>query len=342
MNPVPIGIISIIVLIGMVVLALNISKLPFTSGRSYSAAFTEAAGLRSGDQVQIGGVAVGKVGSISLEGTHVKVAFRVTNSDVHLGRGTTASIQIATLLGNKYVALAPAGTGSLPESTEIPISRTSSPYDVEPALQGLASTAGRINSQRLAGALNAMSAAFRNSPAPLRSTLSGLSRLSQTIASRDAALSALLQHTANLTGVLAQRRQQFAQILGDGSKLLTMLDRRRQVIDSLLVNTQRLATQLTGMVHDNEQTLTPMLNHLHGVLSLLNRNQDNLTKIIQELYLFVRGEVDATGSGPWFDGTAINVLNPISPGTGLLSGQPSGPAQSLQQLLGINGSGGGR
>jgi len=337
MNPVPIGVISIVVLIGMVFLSFNITKLPFASGHGYSAAFTEAAGLRPGDQVQIGGVVVGKVGSISLEGTHVKVDFRITNSSVHLGRDTTASIEIATLLGNKYVALQPAGTGTWPSGVEIPVTHTTSPYDVEPALQNLATTAGRINTQRLAGALNTLSAAFRHSPAPLRSTLSGLSRLSQTIASRDAELSTLLQHTARLSGVLAQRRQQFVQILGDGGKLLTMLDQRRQVIDQLLINTQRLAAQLTGLVHDNQQTLTPMLNQLHGVLATLNHNQDNLSKIIQGLYVFVRGEVDATGAGPWFDGGAINVLNPISPGSNLSRSAP----RSLNQMLGVGGSAGG-
>jgi phospholipid/cholesterol/gamma-HCH transport system substrate-binding protein len=339
MNPTPIGLISIVVLIGMVALAFNLTKLPFTSGHSYSAAFSEAAGLRPGDQVEIGGVSVGKVNSVALEGTHVKVSFRITNSDVHLGSTTTASIEIATLLGNKYLALAPQGSGTWPEEQEIPISRTTSPYDVEPALQGLANTAGKINGKQLATALDSMAATFRNSPRPLRSTLSGLSRLSETIASRDTALSALLRHTATLTGVLAQRRQQFTQILGSGDQLLTMLDRRRAVIAALLVNTERLATQLSGLVSDNQTTLTPMLHHLHGVLGMLNRNQHNLTEIIQRLYVFVRGEVDATGAGPWFDGTAINVANPIVfvPGSST-NVAPTAP-KSLDQLLGISGSG---
>jgi phospholipid/cholesterol/gamma-HCH transport system substrate-binding protein len=333
MNPAPFGVIAIVVLIGMVVLSFNLTKLPFTSGDKYSAAFSEAAGLRPGDQVEVGGVPVGKVGSVALEGTHVKVGFTITNSRVHLGTQTKASIQIATLLGNKYLALAPEGSGELSGDVEIPLTRTTSPYDVEPALQDLASTAGQIDTKQLSSALNALSATFKNSPAPLRSTIAGLSKLSETIASRNAALSRLLQHTANVTQVLAQRREQFAQVLGDGGKLLTMLDQRRQVISELLVNTENLATQLTGLVQDNQATLKPMLTHLHGVLALLNHNQDNLTKIIQDLYVFVRGEVDATGAGPWFDGTAINVVNPVTVGgnTKLSKNSP----HSLDQLLGI-------
>jgi phospholipid/cholesterol/gamma-HCH transport system substrate-binding protein len=342
MNPVPIGVISIVILIAMVVLSFNLTKLPFASGHSYSAAFAEAAGLRAGDEVQIGGVDVGKVSGVSLEGTHVKVDFRITNSKAHLGSQTTASIQIATLLGNKYLALVPRGTGSWPSDREIPVTQTQSPYDVEPALQGLASTVGKINTKQLATALDALSQTFRNSPKPLRSTLSGLSRLSETIATRDAALSTLLQHTASITGVLAQRRQQFAQLLGDGDKLLTTLDQRRQVIADLLVNTEHLATQLSGLVNDNQRTIGPLLHHLHGVLTTLNNNQANLTKIIQGLYVFVRGEVDATGAGPWFDGTAINVTNPITLGKSATPHTSNRP-RSLDDLLSLaTAHGGGR
>jgi phospholipid/cholesterol/gamma-HCH transport system substrate-binding protein len=336
MNPTPFGWIALVLLIAMVVLSFNLTNLPFTSGRTYSAAFSEAAGLRPGDQVEIGGVPVGKVKSVSLDGTHVKVDFRITNSKVRLGSDTTASIQIATLLGNKYLALEPEGTGTVATGFQIPLENTTSPYDVEPALQDLASTAGAIKTKRLESALNTLSTTFKNSPKPLRSTISGLSTLSETIASRNDALARLLRHTSNLTAILAQRRGQFAQILGDGNRLLTMLDQRRQVISQLLTNTSELAIQLTGLVHDNQATLHPMLRHLHGVLALLNHNQDNLNKIIQELYVFVRGEVDATGSGPWFDGTAINVINPVTVGS---SAKPSGRTpQTLNDLLGIGGA----
>jgi phospholipid/cholesterol/gamma-HCH transport system substrate-binding protein len=332
MNPVPIGVISIVVLVALVVLSFNLTKLPFAAGHHYSAAFSEAAGLRPGDQVQIGGVVVGKVSGVSLEGTHVKVDFRVTNSSARLGSQTTAAIEIATLLGNKYLALTPRGTGSWPSDREIPVTQTTSPYDVEPALQGLASTVGKINTKQLATALNSLSATFQDSPKPLRSTLAGLSRLSRTISTRDAALRTLLQHTATVTGVLAERRTQFAQLLGDGDQLLTMLDRRRQAIAALLANTEHLATQLSGLVQDNQRDIGPLLAHLHGVLSTLNSHQENLTKIIQGLYVFVRGEVDATGAGPWFDGTAINVTNPFTIGK-QAKGHTSRPAKSIGDLL---------
>jgi len=149
----------------------------------------------------------------------------------------------------------------------------------------------------------------------VRSMLDGLSRLSATIASRDQQLGDLLHHADTLTGVLADRRQDFTKIFGSGDQLLRMLHSRRAVIDSLLVNTSALSRQLSGLVHDNQTSLAPALSHLHRVLGVLNAHQGNLDQIIKGLYVFVRGEVDATGSGPWFDGTAINATNPFQVGS---------------------------
>jgi phospholipid/cholesterol/gamma-HCH transport system substrate-binding protein len=314
MDPVPIGVVFLVSLVALLFLSFNLDKLPFASGTSYSAAFARADGLRKGDRVLVGGVPVGKVEGVTLEGTHVRVDFTITSSSVHLGDASRASIQIATLLGNKYLALEPAGTGNWPSDKELPLTHTATPYDVEPAFQDLASTVGRIDTKQLAAALDTMATTFRDSPASVRSMLSGLSRLSETIASRDAELSRLLGHAGQVTGVLADRRTAFTRLFADGDKLLTTLQQRRETISALLTNTSAMSRQLTGLVHDNQEDIGPALEHLHGVLTELTTHQDELDQIIKGLYVFVRGEVDATGAGPWFDGTAINATNPTQAG----------------------------
>jgi phospholipid/cholesterol/gamma-HCH transport system substrate-binding protein len=282
----------------------------------------------------IGGVVVGSVRGVTLEGTHVRVRFAITHGGVHLGRDTTATIEISTLLGNKYLSLQPKGVGTWPSKRELPLSHTVSPYDVEPALQALATTTGQIDTAELARALDTLATTFRHAPASLRSMLDGLSRLSQTIASRDAALGSLLDRADTVTAVLAARAPDFTQIFGAGDQLLRMLEQRRAVVDALLANTAAMSRQLSGFVHDNQASLAPALAHLHGVLTVLNGNQDNLDQIIKELYVFVRGEVDATGSGPWFDGTAINATNPIQLG-GAAPPVSTARPRTLGALLGV-------
>jgi len=310
-DPLPIGVAFVVVMLLAMYLSFNVGSISFVSGPTYRAAFSEAAGLRAGDAVRVGGISVGKVTKVALAGKHVRVTFTLKNGDVHLGRDTRASIQIFTLLGNKYLALEPKGGGAWPHDRELPLAQTTSPYDVTPAFQDLTRNAGEIDVQQLADAFDTLSTTFKTSPPAVRSMLSGLSRLSQTIAARDEELSTLLQHASTFTGVLADRRQAFTTLFGDGSALLQMVDERRQVIAQLLANTIDLSRQLVGLVHDNEKTLKPMLDHLHSVVGILDRNQKDLNDVIEGLYVFVRGEVDATGAGPWFDGTAINATNPI-------------------------------
>ncbi len=52
-----------------------------------------------------------------------------------------------------FLALEPAGGGQLSEGSEIPIERTSSPYDVVEAFAGLAERAGDIDTDRLADSM---------------------------------------------------------------------------------------------------------------------------------------------------------------------------------------------
>jgi phospholipid/cholesterol/gamma-HCH transport system substrate-binding protein len=332
MDPVPIGIAFLAVTLVLLLLSFNLDKLPFTSGTGYNAAFARADGLRKGDRVMVGGVPVGEVTGVTLEGTHVRVDFAVSNGDVRLGLDTRASIQIATLLGNKYLSLEPGGEGTWPTDEQIPLERTASPYDVAPALQDLGRTARDIDTDRLAHALDTLATTFHDSPRSVRSMLDGLSRLSQTVASRDAELASLLQQAETVTGVLADRREQFTAIFGDGDRLLQMLQQRRETVHSLLRNTAVMAEELSGLVRDNEDELSPALQHVHGVLELLDEHQAELRDIVQGLYVFVRGEVDATGSGPWFDGSAINVINPFE--VDEVPGPPANPT-TFGDLLGI-------
>lgn len=309
-NPLAVGVGFIVALLVVGYLALNIDKLPFTAGTTYTAAFAEVAGLRPGDRVRIAGIDVGKVEGVELQGRHVKVSFTVDRG-VRLGQATTASIKIFTLLGNKYLSLDPGHGGSWPADRELPMARTTAPYDVTEAFQDLSSTASGIDSQRLARAFDTIAATFRDSPPAVRSLLRGLSRLSQTVASRDQALHELLTHAAGVTGALADRRTQLVRLMSDGDQLLRMVRGRQQVIHALLTHTVALADELHGLVAANRAQVGPMLTHLHDVVGLLEHGQTSLDESIQRLFVWTRRNVETIGSGPWFDGEVINATNPV-------------------------------
>ncbi|HEX5511318.1 MAG TPA: MCE family protein [Actinomycetales bacterium] len=322
-NPVIIGAVGLLTLGLLIVLAFNVQAIPFLGGGpAYSAAFSEAGGLRPGDDVRLAGVKVGEVDGVELDGGHVRVDFRVTEP-ARFGRDTGATVRIKTLLGQKFLSLEPKGSGQLDPGSEIPLERTVSAYDVVDAFSDLAVTNERIDTAQLAQALDTMAAEFANTPDEVRAAVDGLSRLSRTIASRDEELGSLLARSKEVTGVLAERDAELTQLVQDANLLLAELERRRDDISHLLDATVSLSQQLTALVRENRKELRPALEQLHAVTKVLEDNKAKLEEGIELMAPFTRVFASTLGNGPWFD-TYIQNLVPV-PGV-----VPPGAAQGVK------------
>jgi phospholipid/cholesterol/gamma-HCH transport system substrate-binding protein len=287
-------------------------------GATYHAAFRDASGLAEGNEVRIAGVKVGKVTAVGLarttNSTYVRVTFAVDDDEVRLGERTGATIRIKTVLGQKYLALTPEGDGRLDGDAEIPLSRTASPFDVVQAVTGLAERFQQIDTQQLATAFGALSEAFADTPADVRTSLNGLSRLTRTLAERDTQLRDLLQHARGVSSVLAERDEEFRKLIADGDLLLAEVIKRRDAIHQLLVTTTALANQLSGLVKDNRARLTPALTELREALKVLQRNRNNLSDTIATFAPFLDAFTNVLGNGRWFDSYLDGLVQPFTPG----------------------------
>jgi phospholipid/cholesterol/gamma-HCH transport system substrate-binding protein len=320
-NPIIVAIVGLVILAAVALLVFNSANLPIIGGGAvYTAYFAEAAGLQAGNEVRIAGVIVGQVTGVSLAGDKVAVTFKVKNAWV--GNQTTAAIEIKTLLGDKYLSIDPQGTQPQNSGQPIPLSRTTSPYDVTQAFQGFGAEVSQINAAQLAKSLETLSAAFAHTPPYTRSALSGLASVSRAVASRDSQVTRLLASARNVTGTLAAESDTFAKLLGDGNLFLAELQRRQAAIHSLLTGTQALATQLSGLVTDNQSQLTPALQALNQVTTILEQNQANLTKALALAGPYYRLLGNALGTGRWFDAYLCGVLpkSYLPPGTGPKTG----------------------
>lgn len=314
-GPVPVAVTGLLVIVLIVVLAFNGPRI-FAGGTGYQAEFGEAAGLVAGDLVTIAGVEAGRVDAVELAGDRVLVSFSV--DDAWVGDRTSASIEIKTLLGAKYLALDPQGDAELDPARPIPLARTASPFDVVEAFDGLSSTVDALDTDQLALSLRTLADTFRGTAPEVRGALEGLSRLSTTIASRDEEIRTLLAGTRNLSAVLAARNTEFEKLLADGNLLLAEVQKRRAAISALLDGTVALSVQLRGLVADNREQLRPTLESLDRVAALLQRNRDNLDAALEKQAVFVRLFANAVGQGRWFDnytcGLASPPVGPINPG----------------------------
>ena len=320
-NPVIIGAVSLTVIALLVFLAFNAQSLPLIGGgTTYKAQFTEAAGLKPDDPVRIAGVKVGKVESLALEHGAVTVHFRV--KDAFVGSDSRGRDQDRHGPGREVPgARAPRRVRAQPGHDD-----PEEPHRVAlrrgPGLRRPSSTIEQVDTSQLASSFEVLSQTFKDTPAEVRTSLQGLSRLSDTISSRDAQLNTLLSATRKVTQVLADRNGEFTKLILDSNTLLTEVQRRRALIDSVLKSTQELSRQLSGLVSDNRTALTPALQQLATVTDILSRNRGALAQTINNLAPFVRVFTNTLGNGRWFDSFVDNLLPAVV--GGVLCGGTSG------------------
>ncbi len=297
-NTVAIAIVCLIAIAVVFTLTLRVEALPVIGGgKVHKAVFAEAGGLKEGNEVRVAGVKVGKVTDIDLAGNTVVVKFRI--KDTRLGAQSTAAVRVKTLLGQKYLAIDPLGRETL--KGPIPLSQTTTPYDVNAALSDLSTTVDEIDTAQMEASFEALSEAFRDTPESVQTMLEGLTALSRTISTRDEELAALLDSSETITGTLAARNQEFEGIITNSGQLVDELERRRTAIHDLLEGSARLGKELQGLVADNEATLAPALERLDEVSRILTENQADLDRSIAALGPYYRMVASTMGNGHWID-----------------------------------------
>jgi phospholipid/cholesterol/gamma-HCH transport system substrate-binding protein len=300
------GAIAIFSMVLAMAAAFNLSKVPGIAGVTYYAEFADASGLHAGNIVQIGGIRVGRVNGLTLEGAKVKVKFTV-DPDVEFGTESAASIEVLNLLGEKYLQVSPAGPGQIEGHGVIPLERTESAYDIVGVLGDLTTTTEHIDTDSLKSALNVISDTIKQSSPELEPTLRGVSQLSQVIASRDGDLRQLLKSANTVATLLASRRNDLVGLMKDANLVFAELRLRKEAIHQLLVNARGLAEQLRGVAADNQQQIGPALAQVNELLGTLISHEKQVKAVLHRVgpYSSILGNI--IGTGPWFDAYVSNL-----------------------------------
>jgi phospholipid/cholesterol/gamma-HCH transport system substrate-binding protein len=308
--------VRLIGVIGVVVMALlltvsfrlsTLSDLVSGGGVTYSAEFTDVAGIAPGDPVRIAGIAVGVVDAVRVERDHAVVEYTLQDAR-HLGTRTRAALSLDTLLGQNSLVLTPAGPGTFAVGGTIPLARTSTPFGVTDALLGAARTLEPIDTEELTKALTTVAAAIDPGAPQVRTAATGLSGLAKAVGDRDRQVQALFEQTEQIAATLAERRDDITVLIENSGLILQTLDRRSAVIRSLLRTTADLAHTVTAVIDDNKGEITPALRHLRSVLDVLVANQDDLDESLRLLAPYLRYFTNLTGNGRWFDGTFAGLV----------------------------------
>jgi phospholipid/cholesterol/gamma-HCH transport system substrate-binding protein len=129
-----VGLFALAGIVALAILSLRLGKIELFNSNGYViyTNFDNISGLKTGDQVEIAGVQVGKVVAISLKDYRAHVALRL-NEGVHVDSDAIASIKTSGIIGDKYVSIS-LGAGEHDLADGGVIRRTQSAFVLEDAI----------------------------------------------------------------------------------------------------------------------------------------------------------------------------------------------------------------
>jgi phospholipid/cholesterol/gamma-HCH transport system substrate-binding protein len=256
-----------------------VAVLMFGGGNGYTvtAEFQSASQLVNGNQVMIGGRAVGKVKDISLAPNGLaRVKFTVDGDFSPLHEGTQAVVRVNSLSGiaNRYVSLSlgPSDENPIPDGGTIPAAKTQSAVDLD-------------------AIFNSLNAPTRKGLQDIiRGSAANLDGKGQQANESLKYLSPALSTTAQLTDELARDQVEFQRFVTDTSGVVTTLASRSTDLSELVAN----ANAFTRAVGDENTSLSQALNVLPATLQNGSKTFANLQGTLDDLDVLVNESKPAT------------------------------------------------
>ena len=245
-------------------LFLIFSQMRTGSTNGYSAVFTDASRLKTGDTVRVAGIRVGTVKGVSLEPDRKVLVEFDTDRSLVLTTGTKAQIRYLNLTGDRFLELAdsPGSTKILSAGSQIPVDRTAPALDLDLLLGGLKPVIQGLNPQDV----NALT-----------------SSLIQILQGQGGTLESLFSKTSSFSNSLADNSQVIEQMIDD---LRTLLDTLSKDGDQFSGAIDRLERLVSGLSTDRDpigEAITSLDNGTASLADLLGRDRPPLAGTVDQL-----------------------------------------------------------
>ncbi|MFF2083966.1 MCE family protein [Nocardia sp. NPDC058176] len=236
----------------------------------YRAVFTDVNGLKTGDDIRLYGVQVGKVKDISLRGSEAVVGFSLrTESSVY--DNSRLAIRYQNLTGQRYVDLQQADTptGRTPAGATIGTDRTIPSFDVTALFNGLKPVLATLSPEALNQFTTSLLAVIEGDGAGIGPALAAIGTLSGYVADRQAVITTMITNLAGISDSLGGRSQH----------LVTLLSKLADVFTSLQIKVE-------GLI-DFAMTAPPVLGPVDSLLATFGLTEDENPDLANLLRLAV-------------------------------------------------------
>jgi phospholipid/cholesterol/gamma-HCH transport system substrate-binding protein len=259
---------AVVTLMATALLAMTIMNVDTQQTRGYSAVFTDAANVISGDEVRFAGVRVGTVKGVSLyHGHEAKVSFTVAD-DVAMTTTTKVVVRYRNLIGQRYLAIVDDGPdgAALPKDTVIPVTKTEPALNLTTLFNGFKPLLSGLNPDDVNRLSYELVQVLQGEGGTIDTLFRQVGTLTNTLADRDQLIGRVIDNLDATLGPVAQRDQHLSALISNLQQFLTGLSQDRQAIGSSLDSIDRLTGATASLLRDARPALAADIRHL-GVLA---------------------------------------------------------------------------
>jgi phospholipid/cholesterol/gamma-HCH transport system substrate-binding protein len=317
-NPLFVGTVSIIVLAVAVTVSFLTGTLGLLSDRyTMTGIFAGTGGLRSGNDVQVAGVRIGKVSAVEpdFHRGNVRITWKVDRK-VDLGPGTRAEVRMSNILGGHFLRLSgPVGEpymSGVPERRRtIPLERTAIPTTFNDVLDSGSTMVSRIDARTISKVLDQVRGISRQGRGRLGGALENLTTLADTINNSDPQIQALLTNGDKLVRLVNAKDRQLSQLARNATVLLDQLRQRQAELSVLLGSGDSTVRGLSRLITTKQSELIAVINDLGGTMRTLEPQIDEINETLAWMGPVTNDFASAGAGGPFMN-AVFSQIGPLA------------------------------
>ncbi|ODQ96530.1 virulence factor Mce family protein [Mycolicibacterium holsaticum] len=287
-SAIKLGAFSVVLLLVTAFIVVVFGQVRFGRTITYSADFSNASGLRTGQFVRASGVEVGKVKSLRLldGGRGVRADISVDGT-LPVYQSTTAQIRYADLIGNRYVELKRTdGEGAdrvLPPGGLIPLSRTQPALDLDALIGGFKPLFRAMEPEKVNTIASSIVKVFQGEGGTINDILRQTAQLTARLADRDQAIGEVVKNLNIVLNTAVRHQDDFDHTVDKFEKLITGLADRADPLAAATARISDAAGTVADLLADNREAVQDFIGALPPVQQRLIDERDQLGDLLTKL-----------------------------------------------------------
>ena len=293
------------------ILGISIAHSGVSATVGYQAVFSDVTGLNVGDDVDIAGVRVGDVTSISVYRRNEALVSFAVQAGRPLPASVTATIKYLNLVGQRYIELG-QGTGpvnqTLPQGGTIPVTQTTPALDLTELFNGFQPLFQALSPGNVNQLSSEIIQVFQGESPNVTALVASVGSLTTALSTRDQVIGEVIGNLNQVLHTIGSRSGELSNLVTTLQELVSGLAADRGPIGSAISAIATLSTATAGLLQVARPPLRTDITQLGRVAGTLASNTPTVNSFLHTLPVKMSQIARLASYGSWLNFFMCNAL----------------------------------